>query len=46
MTPEQALNILSQAAAEFRGTRREHEMLEQAVRVLSGALPKPEQKSE
>lgn len=46
MTPEQALNILSQAAAEFRGTRKDHEMLEQAVRTLGAALTKPEEKKD
>lgn len=46
MTPEQALQILAQAAAEFRGTRKDHDMLEQAVRTLSGLLPKPEAKAE
>ena len=46
MTPEQSLNILAQAAAQFRGTRQEHEMLEVAVRTLTALLPKPDDKKE
>ena len=33
-TPKQALEILAQAAAQFRGTRSEHELLEKALRTL------------
>jgi hypothetical protein len=33
-TPKQALEILAQAAAQFRGTRAEHEILEKALRTL------------
>lgn len=33
-TPKQALEILAQAAAQFRGTRAEHELLEKALRTL------------
>lgn len=40
LTPEQSLNVLAQAAAQFRGTRQEHEVLEVAVRTLSTLLPK------
>jgi hypothetical protein len=34
LTNKQALEILAQAAAQFRGTRQEHELLEKAVRTL------------
>ena len=34
MDPKQALNILSQVAAQFRGTRQDHELLEQALNAL------------
>lgn len=46
MTPEQALQTLAQAAAEFRGTRKDHEVLETAVRTLAALLPKPEEKKD
>jgi len=32
--PKQALEILAQAAAQFRGTRAEHEIIEKALRTL------------
>jgi len=35
LTPKQALEILAQAAAQFRGTRSEHELLERAFRTLA-----------
>jgi hypothetical protein len=35
LTPKQALEILAQAAAQFRGTRSEHELIEKAIRVLA-----------
>lgn len=35
LTPKQALEILAQAAAQFRGTRQEHEILERALRTLA-----------
>lgn len=35
ITPKQALEILAQAAAQFRGTRQEHELLEKAIRTLA-----------
>ncbi len=34
MDPKQAVNILSQVAAQFRGTRQDHELLEQALAAL------------
>ena len=34
MDPKQAVNILSQVAAQFRGTRQDHEVLEQALNAL------------
>ena len=35
LNPKQALEILAQAAAQFRGTRQEHELLEKAIRTLA-----------
>ena len=34
-TPKQALEILAQAATQFRGTRAEHEIIEKAIRTLA-----------
>ena len=46
MDPKQALNILSQAAAQFRGTRQDHEVLEQALiaiqKLVEPSVQKPE----
>lgn len=44
ITTKQALEILAQAAAQFRGTRQEHELLERAIRALAVIVepPKPE----
>jgi|DEB0MinimDraft_3_1074331.scaffolds.fasta_scaffold370336_2 hypothetical protein len=41
-TPEQAFNIITQACHEFVGKRRDHEVLEQALQVIRGILPKAE----
>lgn len=41
MTSDQALNLLAQVAAQFRGTRQEHELIEKAFRTLNDALSKP-----
>jgi hypothetical protein len=38
LTPQQALDLLAQAAAQFRGTRQEHELLARALSVLSAAI--------
>jgi hypothetical protein len=46
LSPAQALDLLTQAAAQFRGTRQEHELLEKAVATLAGVLPKPVEKPE
>lgn len=35
LTPKQALEILAQAAAQFRGTRQEHELIERAFRTIA-----------
>lgn len=35
LTASQALEILAQAAAQFKGTRSDHELLEKAVRTLA-----------
>ena len=46
MDPKQALNILSQAAAQFRGTRQDHELLEQALNALQKLIEPSVQKPE
>lgn len=38
MTNEQAINILTQVALKFVGTRQEHELVEQALKTLSGLV--------
>ena len=43
LTPKQALEILAQAAAQFRGTRSEHERLERAIRTLATVVEPPQQ---
>jgi hypothetical protein len=35
LTNKQALEILAQAAAQFRGTRQEHELIERAFRTIA-----------
>lgn len=35
LTPKQALEILAQAAAQFKGTRADHETIERAFRVIA-----------
>ena len=45
MKPEQALNLISQVLAQFRGTRQEHAQLQQAEMVLRQLIEKkPEKK--
>jgi hypothetical protein len=46
MDPKQALSILSQAAAQFRGTRQDHELLEQALNALQKLVEPSVQKPE
>ena len=43
LTPKQALEILAQAAAQFRGTRSEHELIDRAVRTLSQVVEPAQQ---
>lgn len=38
MTPQQALNVLDQASANFTGTRQDHINIQTAVSVLTGAV--------
>ena len=38
ITPEQALNIISQPIAEYRGTLAEHQTLQAAMAVLLGVV--------
>jgi len=42
ITPTQALENLAQAAAQFRGTRADHEILERCVRVLAAIVQPPQ----
>jgi hypothetical protein len=46
MTPEQALNILSQVAAKYQGTLQDHQALQAALEVIKGLLPKSEPAAE
>lgn len=46
MDPKQALNILSQVAVQFRGTRQDHEVLEQALNALQKLIEPSVQKPE
>lgn len=42
LTEKQALEILAQAAAQFKGTRQDHELIEKAIRILAPLVePKP-----
>ena len=43
LTNKQALEILAQAAAQFRGTRSEHELLERAIRTLATVVEPSQQ---
>lgn len=38
LTTAQALDLLAQVAAQYRGTRQEHELLSRALSVLSSAV--------
>jgi hypothetical protein len=38
MTPQEALQIVAQACAEFRGTLKDHQMIQQALEVLAKTL--------
>ena len=40
MTPQDALNNLTKAAHEFRGTLQDHQILAQSVQVLNDYLQK------
>lgn len=46
LTPKQALELLAQAAAQFRGTRTDHELIEKAVRLLATLVEPPAGKEE
>jgi hypothetical protein len=41
MEPEQALNVLDQAASAYQGSRQDHLNIHVAVNVLRGILPAP-----
>lgn len=42
-TPQQALENLARASAEYRGTRADHEMLARSINVFAQLIaPKPE----
>ena len=38
MKPEEALNVVAQVCAEFRGTLKDHQMIQDALQVLKSAL--------
>lgn len=40
MTPQQALEILSKSASQYRGTLEEHQLIVQATQIISELLPK------
>jgi len=40
-TPAQALALLEQVAAQFRGTRQDHAMIAQAFEILTDAITPP-----
>lgn len=46
LTAEQAFSILIQASAEFKGTRRDHEMIDLAVKTIEPLIVKDQAKSE
>jgi hypothetical protein len=39
MSPQEALNVLQQAAAKFLGTLQDHQVLQTALQTLAGAIP-------
>lgn len=43
LNPSQALDVLSQIAAQYKGTLKEHQILQQALQVLSKEIKKDEQ---
>jgi hypothetical protein len=43
MTPQQALQILDKAAADFRGTRADHQAIATAVALLEAIINKQEE---
>lgn len=44
LTSKQALEILAQVAAQFKGTRQDHETIERALRVIAALVePAPAQ---
>jgi len=46
ITPSQALDVLSQIAAQYKGTLKEHQILQQALQVLLKEIKKDEQKTQ
>lgn len=42
MSPRDALNVLKQVATKYLGTLEDHNMLQEAVRVLEGVVAKAE----
>jgi predicted RNase H-like HicB family nuclease len=41
ISPEQALQNLSQVAASYRGTAQEHDLLRQSVEAIAKAIAEP-----
>lgn len=46
ITPEQAINIIAQVAANFQATGKDHAVIQQAIQVVAKFLPKTEEKPE
>jgi hypothetical protein len=41
-TPEEAFKLITQVCHDFVGKRRDHEVIEQALQIINGLLPKAE----
>jgi len=47
MNPQEALGLLAQASATYKGTLADHQKIQQAIQVLEVAItPKPDEKAE
>ncbi len=43
MTPEQAIEVIRQATEQYRGTRKDHEYIAEALRILTRLVKDSEQ---
>lgn len=46
MTKEETIKLLTQVCAVYRGTLKEHQMLQEAIMVLSEEEEKPKEKGD